>query len=133
MTPQHGEQAFGCERCWPASAEEAWDAGLALDGALELVRESHFHVNIRLCRDCGQRFLWVFTETIDWDDSEDPQYWTRVPISAEEMSALEQAGESVEGRLESVAPERRSLRHDHPKETPAVSYWATGISVGPHD
>ena len=56
----------GCERCWPSEADAAWEARRKLACAVELVDESHFHVMILACPSCEQRFLSVFTETIDW-------------------------------------------------------------------
>jgi hypothetical protein len=43
-----------------------------------LVDESHFIVSIRRCVRCGQHFLIMFCERIDWADGDDPQ--TRVEI-----------------------------------------------------
>ena len=41
------------------------------------------------CRRCDQRFLSVFTETIDWQDGEDPQQWAVLPITNEEAVFVE--------------------------------------------
>jgi len=42
------------------------EARRALDFEAELIDESHVHVAILACGQCGQRFVSVFTETIDW-------------------------------------------------------------------
>src|SRR5690242_10499318 len=66
-------QRFGCERCWPESAEAAYGALGTLTIDAELIDESHFRVTIRSCPDCGQQFVSVFAETVDWEAGEDPQ------------------------------------------------------------
>lgn len=122
-----------CERCWPEDAQAAWDAGKGLRTEAEPAEESHFHVRIRVCPACSQKFVAVFTETIDWTDGEDPQYWTRAPVSAEEAAALGPA-QGIEGRLNALDPRRKTLRRDFPKNAaePRV-YWGTGLAIGPHD
>jgi hypothetical protein len=117
-------ESFGCERCWPATADAAWEARAALDVEHELIDESHFHVTIRACRSCSQRFVSIFTEMVDWVDGDDPQYWTLLPVTAAEAAKLAEQGSSVtEMELNAFGPGRRCLRHDHPKGGPARSYW----------
>src|SRR5690554_2246946 len=38
-----------------------------------LAHDDHFRVALRRCNACGQRFLSVFTELIDWNDGDDSQ------------------------------------------------------------
>ena len=64
---------FGCERCWPPIADAAWEARGGLTHVAELIDDSHFHVMILACPCCTQRFVSIFTETIDWEDGDDPQ------------------------------------------------------------
>jgi len=128
------QTAFGCEHCWPATPDAAWESRRALVREAELTDESHFHVMLLACRSCAQRFVSVFTETIDWADGEDPQYWTLLPITPSEVAELvQQPGVAIEGQLNGLGPERRCLRHDHPKAAAPRSLWGTGIWVGPHD
>jgi len=125
---------FGCDHCWPATPDAAWEARRALACEAELIDESHFHVMILMCGSCNQRFISVFTETIDWVDSEDPQYWSLMPITRPEAADLVGSQDSItEAELIALGPGRRCLRHDHPKDTPARSFWETGMNVGPHD
>ena len=98
-----------------------------------LVDESHFTVIIRSCAKCRQRFVSVFTETIDWADGEDPQFWTVLPITEQEVATLSQAGSVITSVLNMLAPQRRSLRRDFPKGEDPTEYWSSGILVGPHD
>jgi hypothetical protein len=117
-------ESFGCERCWPSAADAAWEARAALETEHELIDESHFHVTIRACRSCSQRFVSIFTEMVDWVDGDDPQYWTLVPVTAAEAAKLAEQGSSVtEMELNAFGRGRRRLRHDHPKGVPARSYW----------
>jgi hypothetical protein len=125
---------FGCERCWPEDPEAAWAARRGLTCEAELVDESHFHVLILACGVCGQRFVSVFTETIDWTGGNDPQYSTVLPLTREEAGALAQGGESgIETRLNALGSGRRSLMHDFPRDGPARTEWGAGMLVGPHD
>jgi len=126
------DEHFGCEHCWPESAEAAWAARSARRIEAELIDESHFIVTIQVCSVCSQRFVSVFTETIDWVDGEDPQYRTLLPITDLECAALKADGVS-EARLNALGPDRRSLRHDFPKGGLARSYRGKGITVGRHD
>jgi hypothetical protein len=120
---------FGCENCWPADPDAAWEARRALPLEADLIDESHFHVMILACDNCSQRFVSVFTETIDWLDGEDPQYWVLLPITNAEASELVQRkGSVIEAQLNALGPGRRCLRNDRPKTAAPRSFW-----VGPHD
>jgi hypothetical protein len=121
---------FGCERCWPPTADAAWAARRALAGGQELIDESHFHVMILACPRCTQRFVSVFTETIDWQDGDDPQYWTLLPVTEPEAVALAQQRKSLTATtLNSLGRGRRCLRRDYPKGAGPRNFWGTGISV----
>jgi len=86
------------------------------------------------CPQCAQQFVSVFTETVDWVDGEDPQYWTLLPVTVEESRILiEQGGQLAVATLNSLAPERRSLTRAHPKGDEARCSWGFGMWVGPHD
>lgn len=125
---------FGCERCWPASAEKAQEARGALAVEAELVDEPHFRVTVRACRGCAQRFVSIFTEMIDWSGGDDSQCWTLMPITQAEASDLVGRGDSLtEASLRSLGPGRRSLIHDFPTGKPPRTGWRTGLDIGPHD
>lgn len=135
MTKELSPEEFGCERCWPDSADAAWIARGTFAPESTIVDESHFHVMILSCPHCSHRFLSVFTETIDWQDGEDPQYWTLLPLTIAEATALAQndgppLDESV---LNALGPGRKSLGHNCPKGKEPVSYWGIGLRIGHHD
>ena len=46
------------------------------------VDESHFIVSIRCCVTCGQHFLSLFCERVDWADGDDPQTRVAIPVSS---------------------------------------------------
>jgi hypothetical protein len=126
--------AFGCVECWPADADAAWKARPALRPFAELIDESHFRIVLLACPRCSQRFLSVFTEMIDWEDGDDPQEWTVLPlIEAEAEALLRQEVGQIEGMLMAIGPVRRSLRRVFPKGGPDRIFWSTGVSVGMHD
>jgi hypothetical protein len=126
-------ETFGCAVCCPDEAEAGWEALCSLRIESRLVQESHFSVLVRACEQCTQRFVSVFTETIDWEGGEDPQSWTVLPVRPDEAERLAQASTGLIRELHALAPNRRSWRREHPKGAPASSFWATGVLVGPHD
>jgi hypothetical protein len=129
-----GKGGFGCDFCWPEDAEAAWAARGELGREARLVDESHVGVSIMACPRCSQRFVSVFTETIDWADGDDPQYSTLMPLGAEEVGALASLPEGeVEAAVGKLPADRRSLHNDFPKGGPKRIYWGKGIVVGMHD
>ncbi len=134
MSKSRSDGVFGCHVCWPTDAEAAHAASRGLKTVAQLIDESHYHVTIRACHQCGQAFLAVFTETIDWTEGEDPQYWTLLPIQSEEARDLISQGETVsEAAINSLGKGRRCLQHDYPKGKPPRTIWGLGFFVGPHD
>src|SRR5262245_17487855 len=134
MSTRQSEDSFGCERCWPSAADAAWEARSQLRREVELIDESHFHVMILVCPECSQPFVSVFTEEIDWVEGEDPQSWTLLPTTPQEVAYLRQFGTALtEATLNALGKGRRSLRRDHPKEGDPRCFWSTGILVLPHD
>jgi hypothetical protein len=134
MVDDGPKRDFGCERCWPPTADAAWEARGGLTHAAELIDDSHFHVMILACPSCAQRFVSIFTESIDWEDGDDPQCWMLLPITEAEAVDLVQRRDSLtETKLNTLGPGRHCLRRDHPKDTEPRIFWGTGISVGPHD
>ena len=128
------KEAFGCKVCWPTDLEAAYLANRRLNCVADLIDESHFRVAIRVCEKCGQKFLSVFTETIDWLDGEDPQCLTLFPIEEREATELISRGNSItEEAINALGRRRKYLKHDHPKGEPSRTSWGSAFFVGPHD
>ena len=57
------------------------------------VDESHLTRALLKCRECGQLYFHEFYERIDWDDGDDAQYWTYIPVPArDEAERMKDAG-----------------------------------------
>ena len=52
------------------------------------VDTSHWERSLLKCRECGQLYFHEFYEEVDWEDGEDPQYWTYIPVESDEEIAL---------------------------------------------
>jgi hypothetical protein len=123
----------GCATCMPDSATAAWQAKDALEHLQMPVDDSHFIVNLCRCTKCGQHFVTVFTEMIDWYEGDDAQHRVLLPIDPAEYRALASLGQAITSQvLEMLGPTRRSLHMDHPTGGSKKFYWSTGLRVGPH-
>jgi hypothetical protein len=91
------------------------------------VDESHFGVSLRQCVACGQYFLTLFCERIDWADGDDPQTFMAVPVSREEAAKLQAANIAADeyAITRVLADPRRFLYHDMPKGAPDTLAWMT--------
>jgi len=126
-------EVFGCNTCLPPHADNAWHAFLLLKIESELVCQSHFSINLRVCPNCQQHFIYVFTETIDWVDGEDPQFTNVLPVTKEESKQLRGAGSELVSKLTAMGTTRQSLCRDFPKGESPKNFWSTGITIGIHD
>lgn len=124
-------RVFGCEVCIPSEPVKA--SSLGLDVVAELHAESHFGVSIRRCAACGQQFVWVFTETVDYAGGEDPQCRTVMPLTADEAARAIERGTPDFAELHRLSSGRRFLRDDWPASGARTCSYTTGILVGPHD
>ncbi|MCC6681906.1 MAG: hypothetical protein IT445_13485 [Phycisphaeraceae bacterium] len=90
MTPpaDSNQSVSGCEVCMPPDAKQAWESSKNLKRMQQLVHDSHFWVSLHRCPACGQRFVFIFTELIDWDQGDDSQAFMHVPVTEEEASKL---------------------------------------------
>jgi hypothetical protein len=56
------------------------------------VDESHLFRDLLKCRECGQLYFFEFYEEIDWENGNDPQYKTYIPVETEdEINTLKNA------------------------------------------
>lgn len=126
---------FGCLACWPESADVqmVWKQFSELKTYATLINETHFIVSLRKCFHCGQRFVTVFTEIIDWSEGNDPQERLLMPISDTESQLLQTASEDdLEAILTAMAPDRPSLRYRTGRRS-EICEGSRGIYVGQHD
>jgi hypothetical protein len=118
----------GCSLCSGQDAELAWASygRLAIDVCV--IDESHFIVQLRRCPECGQRFLWIFTEFVDWEGGEDAQHRQVIPVTEAEAEAVARQGAGVDlAYLGSLGRGRRYLKVDWPPDRPtATARWSTG-------
>ena len=94
--------------------------------------EFHDH---RRCPACGDRCVSIFTETIDWQNGDDPQHWDLMPLTWEEAERLiGLLPEKVGPILETIGTRRRFLERDLPSGGSAHLGWRSGgLFIGPHD
>jgi len=103
---------------------------------VELVDESHFGVSIRQCVQCGQHFLSMFCERVDWVDGDDPQVWVAAPVTEDEAAKLRAADVAADEMaiLRIIGNDRRFLFHDMPKGGPDRLEWITRrLFIPAHD
>jgi hypothetical protein len=122
----------GCAACTDQDAAAAFEA--SRERRVErVIDESHFDIQVTECR-CGQRFVQVFTERIDWVNGEDPQDTLVMPISADEQARLVADPAGAVALLERIGADRRFLVHSFPGTGKPDTWWRNGgFMVGPHD
>jgi hypothetical protein len=92
----------------------------------ELLDESHLRISLKTCRHCGQVFLYVMTETIDWQDGDDPITRVFFPVSAERASSIRRLDLRDHHDLRPLGLSGRFLVDDWPSGGPKVSSWHVG-------
>jgi hypothetical protein len=120
---------FGCPQCYGDDAEAA--AAYLQAGGLKteyaLIDDSHFIVSLRRCTQCGQMFVSIFTEFVDWSGGEDAQYRDVVPVTPAEAETVRAQGERVDLRfLGELGEGRRRLSTDWPTGGSKRVRWRTG-------
>lgn len=127
MTGDGPASSVGCGDCYGDDPHAVWAyyrTGLETDRSL--VEESHFIVRLRRCRGCGQSYVWIFMESVDWRGGEDPQYRRVVPVTPAEAAALADLGEDVAAGLGALGRGRRHLATDWPSDAPEMTvYWTS--------
>lgn len=126
--PANGMGAeFGCCHCYHASAQDMWARWPSFREIARLLDDSHDIVRLVACPACGQRYVAVTTEFVDWDDGEDPIYRSIVPVTPGESDHLASQGASVDYRLiELLGSDRRHLKTAWPKGAAETINWADG-------
>jgi hypothetical protein len=134
MSPTDPPSEFGCARCYGEDAERTWGYYPSLPVEQELVDDSHFIVQLRRCPRCSQRFVWIFTEFVDWEHGDDAQHRAIVPVTAAEAKALKRQGADVDlAYLGALGRDRRYLKTDWPTGQPnkTVGWAAGGLFIVP--
>ncbi len=124
----------GCSACFPPDAAQAWQARDSLVDLGMLLDDSHYIVRAMQCTACGQRFVSVTTEQVDWDNGDDPVHRVQLPISEVDHQMLTtRHPAALEAALHALDPTRRALHFDWPKDGAQGVYWGKGLRVLPHD
>ena len=120
----------------PCQQEDATAAIAAIGSQdeTELLDDTHFRICLRTCQSCGQVFLYVMTETIDWVDGEDPVQRVYFPVTPAQAAEIRRRKPQVDGDLEALGLEGPYLLDDWPSKGPAVRMWQRGpLPVFSHD
>ncbi len=122
-------------RCQNEDVKVAQQALLNCDQVGSMVGDSHFSAGIIKCEACGQQFLSVFAELIDWDDGDDSQASLWLPVfSAEARKLLQTEGLATERLIMEMKMQRRYLVNAKSKGNEAYATWYEGpFFVPPHD
>ena len=124
----------GCAVCFGDDAKLARKGWQNTPRICSVVSESHFIVGIGRCGACGQRFVSVFCEKIDWSHGNDPQEWLLIPICEAEADALVAPGIDVETELSRLSSRRHLLsRWPSDAAEPEISYQTSSIYTPTHD
>ena len=71
-------------QCHLWSSESPTIKDLDFEPVQTYVDESHFSRSLLRCKRCGQLYYSEFYEIVDWDDGNDDQYSTYIPIEYDE-------------------------------------------------
>ncbi len=127
-------ETFGCACCFGEDPVTAWASLSQAELVADLIEESHLDVSVVVCGACGQRFVKVFTERIDWQNGDDPQDWLVVPVTDAESERILARGESVSSADLAPLGVRRQLLRTWPSAGPKDTFWIEGTPfIPPHD
>ena len=84
------------------------------------VQDSHFSRKLFRCRECGQLYLYVFNEEVDYAGGNDAMYFRYIPVDDE--AAAERLSKAPQFELEA----RYGIHLDWPSDEDAQRppYWA---------
>jgi hypothetical protein len=131
----HDDVTPTCPHCSPADPAAAFTSLRELPMAERLVDESHFDLSVRRCPRCGQAWVAIFTELLDWRDGDDSQAWLCLHITDGELRQLRAANEDDRERtLVGMNLSRRHLAWVHPRGNSESVSWKDGpLVILPHD
>lgn len=120
----------GCARCAGPDATAAWAALHAVHEASP-VREVHFGIDVKRCA-CGQPWVVVFAERVDYRDGDDDQTWLAVPVTNAEVAVLTTCEPSRLSRaVAELGRDRRFLLRSN--ASGPASWREGGFAIPPHD
>jgi hypothetical protein len=122
---------FGCDGCYPEAAPGAWHEYIrSFETVANLVEDSHWVVSVWRCTTCKQRFVYVWTEFVDWEGGNDPTYRTVIPVDDKEAAAITKRGGDVDtDYLGALGKDRRHLIYDIPLRADPRFMWREGPLV----
>lgn len=101
---------------------EGKDKNLNLRELLDIVKtyekESHVVRELLKCSECGQLYFYEFYEEIDWENGNDPQYRTAIPVESEDQADKMAKMSQVE--ILKFSPR---LQNDWPKDAEEKTGW----------
>lgn len=101
-------KTFGCRKCWGEDAAATWRWKCEPVDVIQ--DDSHFKLWLCACPQCGQMFVRIFTEFIDWEDGNDPQYRDLMPLTKDEAEYVRAHREPAPLQyLEALSEGRRHL------------------------
>ena len=122
---------LGCKYCYSTDANTAFELVLKTRVNNNLISESHLSVRLRKCKHCGQQYLVIFNEKIDWEHGEDPQHWKVLPISIDEskliLSSEKRNEQDLFQTIELIAIGRTTLNMEWPKKQNQRVSWGKGL------
>lgn len=120
----------GCTNCGGQDAMAAW-ASLHARHVASPVREPHFEIELKRCT-CGQAWVVVFTERVDFRDGDDVQTWLAVPVTPDEAKVLSTCEPSrVPGGVAELGRDRRFLMRS--TFSHQIAWRESGFAIPPHD
>ena len=124
-------ETFGCDRCYDGDAEQVWE-GRPLVVEREVVPGSHFSVDLARCSHCGQLYVRVYHEWVDYARGKDDQYWDVLPVTQDEAERIASGADLV--HIRRLGRGRRRLCFAWPRDVERPeSYWASGeFVIHPH-
>lgn len=120
----------GCALCGSLDAKTAW-ASLHTLHVASPVREVHFGIDVKRCT-CGQPWVVMFTERVDFRDGNDDQTWLAMPVTDAEASVLTTCDPSrVSQGVAELGRNRRFLLRSNTSNT--IAWRDSGFAIPPHD
>ncbi|MCE7002883.1 hypothetical protein LWC34_08565 [Kibdelosporangium philippinense] len=117
---------FGCAQCYGEDAETVMEyCTKNLETTQRIVSDSHFGVSVRKCPECGQEFIAIFTEFVDWQGGDDAQYFDIVPVTPIEVKYFLEA-DLVIRELGKLGHARRRVSSDWPTGGTYQVSWKHG-------